>query len=104
MYKNYGFRPYLLLALIILGPVNNVLADIGYVEARRLREAGKILPLETILRKLEQIQPGRIIEVELEKEDEHFVYEIELLGKDGIIREAEIDASSGEILRIKEDD
>ena len=48
--------------------------------------------------------PGRIIEAELEEEDEKWVYEVEIVTADGKIHELEIDAQSGEILKTEEKD
>ncbi len=67
-------------------------------ESRRLMEQGEILPLQQILDHLGQQQVGRVLEVELEREHGHYIYEIELLGEDGRILEYEIDAASGEII------
>lgn len=53
--------------------------SIGYSEARALREAGKILPLEVIIDKAKRFKPGKVIETELEKDDGIYVYEIEIL-------------------------
>ena len=94
----------LLLVFLTLMPVHSALADDDYIEARRLREAGEILPLDNILTSLQQTHPGKVLEVEMEKKRDHIIYEIELLGDDGVIREIYIDARSGELIKIKEDD
>jgi len=69
-----------------------------------LLNSGKILPLEVILKNVRQIFPGKVLEVELEKEDQQIVYEIEILGSDGVIKEIYIDAKTGNQLFSKEDD
>ena len=79
-------------------------ADNDHIEARQLYNAGEILSLEAILKKVRLTYPGRILEVELEKEDGLIVYELEILGEDGIIREVDIDAKTGKLLAEKEDD
>ena len=94
----------LLIAFMLLAPLPVALADDDYLEAKRLLETGQILPLEEILNSLRQTYPGKILEIELEKEDQHIVYEVELLGKDGVVREFYINAKTGKVLFIKEDD
>ena len=65
---------------------------------RELVEAGRILPLERLLAMHGERLKGRLLDLELESEDGGYVYELELVGSDGVVREIEIDAASGEIL------
>ncbi len=88
----------------MLSPSPIVLADDDHVEARRLRDYGEILPFEVILKNVRQVHPGKLLEVELEKEDGRIVYEVEILGQDGVIKEIVIDARSGNLLSAREDD
>ena len=101
---NYSIQRVLLSAFMILSPLTVVMADDDYVEARRLLNSGEILPLEVILKNVRQIFPGKVLEVELEKEDQQIVYEIEILGGDGVIKEIYVDAKTGKQLFSKEDD
>jgi uncharacterized membrane protein YkoI len=84
--------------------VGAVSADDDHLEARRLVEEGTIRPLEEILEGVENKQPGRILEVELEKEHGRYIYEIELLDDQGKVWEMEIDAENGEILKTELED
>ena len=59
------------------------LAEEDHLQARRLVEAGEIRPLEEILEQVRLQRPGHILEVELEKDKERFIYEIELLDDTG---------------------
>ena len=93
-----------ILALLISGPVQIVQADDDYIEAKRLRDSGEIMPLEEILKNVRRSYPGRILEVELENEKGRVIYELEILGADRIVREIYIDAKSGELLSVEEDD
>lgn len=104
MNSQYSIIRVLLVSLVVLAPLQPVQADDDYIEARRLFESGEILPLEVILEKVRQVLPGKVLEVELENEDRKVVYEMEILGDDGVIREVYVDAKSGEILSAKEDD
>jgi len=104
MNSQYSIIRVLLVSLVVLVPLQPVQADDDYIEARRLFESGEILPLEAILEKVRQVLPGRVLELELENEDRKVVYEMEILGDDGVIREVYVDARNGEILSAKEDD
>jgi uncharacterized membrane protein YkoI len=74
-------------------------ADDSHLEARQLSQEGKILSLQQILQGIDQVQPGQILEVELEREGGRLIYEIELLDPQGTVWELEVDATSGEILK-----
>ncbi len=104
MNSNYCIMRVLLASFMILSPLHTAMADDDYIEARRLLDSGEILPLEVILGNVRQIFPGKVLEVELEKEDHKIVYEIEVLGRDGVIEEIYIDAKTGKQLFSKEDD
>ena len=94
----------LLLGLMALSPLQVARAGDDYIEARRLHVSGEILPLETILKNVRQVFPGKIIEIDLEREDDVIVYEVEILGEDGVVREIYINAKTGKLLSVKEDD
>lgn len=66
--------------------------------AYELAREGRILPLEQILEQQRRDRPGRVLEVELEHEDERMVYELELLDADGRVWEIYYDAVSGRLL------
>ncbi|MCU7931321.1 MAG: PepSY domain-containing protein [Candidatus Thiodiazotropha sp. (ex Codakia rugifera)] len=76
-----------------------LLADEGYQEARQLTESGRILPLQELLQVIQAEQSGRVLEVEFEHEDGLYLYEIEILDKQGAVWEFKVDAASGEILK-----
>ena len=73
-------------------------ADESHLEARQLAEEGKILSLQEIVQRIDPVQTGQILEVELEREHGLLIYEIELLDPDGTVWELKVDAASGEIL------
>ncbi|MDH5472974.1 MAG: PepSY domain-containing protein [Gammaproteobacteria bacterium] len=79
-------------------------ADDDHEKARRLLESGDILALEVILQKAHNIQPGKILEVELETDKDRKVYEIEILARDGKVLELVFDARSGEHISTKNED
>jgi uncharacterized membrane protein YkoI len=79
--------------------------DLDQDEALRLRQEGVIQPLQQLLQQAMQRYPGaRLLEAELEEEDDQYVYEVELLTDSGQVRELELDAVSGRILKDEEDD
>lgn len=79
--------------------------DLGQDEALRLRQQGDIMALETIIDLASKRYPGAtLLEAELEKENDIYQYEIELLTTGGQVRELEIDAHDGRILVDEEDD
>jgi hypothetical protein len=62
---------------------------------------GHYVPLEQVLEDALRRYPGKLVEVELEDDDE---YEIEILGVDGIVMELEYDAITGKLLKIEVED
>lgn len=90
--------------MVLLSHVLIAQADSDHDEARRLLESGDVLSLEVILDKLRPRYSGKIIEVEIEREAGYIVYELEIVGDDGVVHELYIDAKTGDILRSKKDD
>jgi len=95
----------ILIALLCLCSLSSAADDIGQDEALRLRQQGEILSFASLLEALDQRYPqGRVLEVELERDDGLLIYEIELLTRDQVVREIEIDARTGDILDDERDD
>ncbi|HEY1027963.1 MAG TPA: PepSY domain-containing protein [Pseudomonas sp.] len=79
--------------------------DLDQDEALQLRREGVILPLEQLLQSALGRYPGaRLLEAELEEDDDVYVYEVELLTGEGVVREIKLDAASGTLLKDEEDD
>ncbi len=78
--------------------------DVGHDQALRLLKKGAILPLAEIAAKVQARVPGKVLEVELEREDGGSVYEFKILRKNGRVQEVEADAATGKILKIEDDD
>lgn len=70
--------------------------------ARIALERGEIMPLPRILEIVERDYPGQIIEVELERDDGRWIYEIKLLRAGGALVKLKIDARDGAVLRARE--
>ena len=91
-----------LLAALLALPVDSMArSELDQNRARAALQAGEILPLATILTRLAQTQPGQVLEVELERKDGRWLYEIKLLQPGGGLLKLELDARSGEVLRQK---
>lgn len=88
------------LAMVLVSPP--VLADSEQDRARAAVQAGKVLPLKTLLERLEREHPGQVLEVELEQDDGRWIYEIKLLQPGGRLIKLELDAASGAVLQRKE--
>jgi uncharacterized membrane protein YkoI len=71
--------------------------------ARRALREGKVRPLADILAMVKDRLDGKIIEVRFEREDGRYVYEIKVLNASGHLREVNVDAASGEIIKIEGD-
>ena len=67
-------------------------------QARAAVQAGEVLPLRTLLDRLEKSHPGQVLEVELERDDGGWIYEIKLLQAGGRLVKLKVDARSGELL------
>jgi uncharacterized membrane protein YkoI len=70
--------------------------------ARQALEAGEVLPLRTILERVEREYPGQVIDVELEREHENqrdrWIYEVKVLRSGGSLIKLKVDARDGTIL------
>ncbi|TDT40264.1 peptidase YpeB-like protein [Halospina denitrificans] len=75
------------------------IAGADHDEVRELRENEDIVGLEEILTTFRQKYPdGRVLEVELEREEDEHVYELEILAPSGEVRELRFDAVTGEFM------
>ncbi len=65
---------------------------------------GQILPLAEVLARVQAIQPGRVVEVELEQDEGVMVYEVELVTPDGRLIEMDLDAATGALVELDEEE
>jgi uncharacterized membrane protein YkoI len=72
--------------------------------ARAALERGEVLPLAQILGAVAAAVPGDVVELELEREDGAWVYEIKVIAPDGRLLEVLVDGASGRLLEQEEDD
>ena len=102
--KHLPITLFLLLGLFVGAVAADDAADEDHEQARRLKELGKILPLEQIIKAAQVEHPGRVIEVDLEKEDGRHIYEVELLDAHGEVWELQFDAASGKLIKRERED
>lgn len=70
---------------------------------RRALEKGELLPLTKILEVTAANVPGDVIKIELERDDGVIIYELKVLAANGRVRELELDARTGKVLKIEDD-
>jgi len=70
--------------------------------ARQALEAGEILPLSTVMARVERDYPGQILEVELERKDGQWIYEIKLIRRGGGMAKLKLDARDASLLEIRD--
>lgn len=70
--------------------------------ARQALQEGKVLPLRSVLDKVEQQYPGQVVEIEFESKHGQFVYDVRLLRPDGVILKIRMDAVDGRVIRVKQ--
>jgi hypothetical protein len=63
--------------------------------------AGEVLPLATLLERLQRTHPGQVLELELDREDGRWIYEIKLLQANGQLLRLELDAGTGQVLEVR---
>ena len=99
------FKPIcsLLVSLVLLCQAPLVLADGQRDHDRALAavRAGEVLPLTTILERVAKEQPGQVLEVELERKHDRWIYELKLIQDSGALVKLEIDARDGSVLKQK---
>lgn len=96
-------RLFLIFSLVFFATPS--LADDSQDRARDALARGDILPLSRILDVVKREAGGRVINVELDRDDGRFIYELETITSDGRMLELSIDAANGTILdRDFEDD
>lgn len=100
-------RPFVLMALAVAAATAGTAAQAaerGHDDhdlARQALERGQVLPLRTVLEKVEREYQGQVLKVEFEHDDGRFIYEIRLLQQDGRRAKLKIDAVDGRVLQIK---
>ena len=85
----------------ILGLSQAAMAGLSHDEALEAVRSGKILPILTIIEKVEREYNGRVVEVELENDEDGnagMTYEINLITAEGRFLEFTVNAQTGEVI------
>ena len=95
-----------LLALSVAVPATLAHAGIDnddHIAAREALRRGEILPLTRVLAIALRAAPGDVIDVELDRHDGEWRYEVKVLTSTGRVREVKLNASTGAVLEIEDD-
>ncbi len=91
-----------ILAIAIALPTASALAGSDHERARAALVAGEIQPLPKILERVSAQHPGHVLEVELDREHDRWIYEFKILQSDGSILKLAVDARDATVLRSRE--
>lgn len=99
-------RPVLVALLSLAGAAFAFADDDGddHNLAHRLVAEGKIRELSGIVEEVAAQVPGKMLEVEFENDDGVYKYELKILRPEGKVQEVEVDATTGVILKVEDDD
>ncbi|MDZ5455228.1 PepSY domain-containing protein [Azohydromonas lata] len=93
-------RAVWLLAACALGAASPVRAGEGdHERARDAVQSGQALALPVLLERLQRTHPGQVLELELERDDGRWVYEVKLLQPGGQVVKLAVDAATAEVLK-----
>ena len=97
-----------LLAIGLIGVavmlIRPLAASEDHEQVWKLKERGEILPLEVLIERVHRDHPGHLIEAELEREGDRYVYELEFVDETGKILEFYYDAQTGELIKSERQD
>lgn len=94
-----GMSMQRLLPLLLALWLGQAHADSDHDRARAALLAGEVRPLTQVLAQVARTHPGQVLEVELERENGRWVYELKLLQSDGRLLKLAVDARDGQMLR-----
>ncbi|MDX1810829.1 MAG: PepSY domain-containing protein [Gammaproteobacteria bacterium] len=69
------------------------------IDVRELEASGKIVKLTKIIEQAVARHPGRVIEINLNRENGQLVYQLEIIDHQGVIKELSLDAKTGQLLQ-----
>jgi uncharacterized membrane protein YkoI len=90
----------LLMATFALAPAGAGSKD-DHERARAAVQAGEVLPLPELIERLQRTHPGQLLELELERDDGRWIYEVRVLQADGQLLKLELDARTAQVLTAK---
>lgn len=99
--SNSMIRPLALLVALLSLPIAPAIADADADQARAALRSGEILPLARILQTVSNQYEGDVIDVELDRDDGIWKYEIKLLLPTESVAKLEYDARNATLLKAK---
>ncbi len=91
----------LALAALLCGSAAAWASTDDHEQARAALQSGEVLPLQQLLGRVAREHPGQVLELELERDRERWIYELKLLQPGGEVVKLKVDARSGAVLRQK---
>jgi len=88
-----------LAAVVVFSACPAAAGDDDHRNAMRLRRSGEILPLQEVLKRSKRRGGERVLDVELERKRDGYIYEVESLDKKGRVRKDYYDAKTGNRVR-----
>lgn len=91
-----------LMAVLLIGmalPAARASDDNDHERAREAVRSGQVLPLPTLLQRMHRTHPGQVLELELDRDDGRWIYEVKLLQASGQLLKLKVDAASGQVLQ-----
>lgn len=71
--------------------------------ARHYQKSGNLMSLEQLQAKALEAKPGRITGMDFEEKGERLTYEFDILDAQGAFWEVEVNARTGELVRVKQE-
>ena len=62
-----------------------------------------VIEIGVAIEKATQLVPGDVLKVELESDDDRYLYEVKVLAENGRVREIKLDAQDGSLIEIEDD-
>ena len=94
---------FLATGLLLFGAVEGSTDDDDHELARRALHEGRVLPLAEIFAKVKPDLLGKVIEIVLRVDGGTLIYDLKVLSPKGQLREVEVDAATGTILKMEDD-
>jgi len=96
-----------LLALLLCARMSGAAWADGRDDHERARaavQAGEVMSLTALLERLQRTHPGQVLELELDRQDGRWIYEVKLLQPDGRLLKLELDARTAQVLEARRKD
>lgn len=95
--KTFLFLNFLGAILTVL--INSRLATASEIDVRSLEKKGEIIKLSQLLEKINKNYLGRIINIELRRNNNRLIYDLQIIDSQGVIWKLSLDAKTGTLLQ-----